>query len=495
MNNKNIIKNKKLRFGAMSLGFIAFFIAIVIVLNGIFSVLAAKFGWYVDMTGEKVFSISDAAAAYLTDITSEVNIYFAAEPDELMADDDMRYVYTSATELESKFSNIHVECHDAVKNPEFFTEFYTNKGTDITAKSVVIESGTESIVYNYKAFFTYNENGDRWAYNGEYRYVAGIMQLTQAEVPIAYFTTGHSEDVEAASALATLLYDCGFDVRQIDLSTEKIDDDARIIVIFNPKYDFHGINVEDESANEIAKLDEFLNGLGGVMVFEDSEYASGLTNLNEFLEEWGISYKTGTQVKDGEHSMSVDGYTIVTEYAKDDTFGNSVYSDLANFDSMPKSVIRQAMPIEKVWPYQNTMSGAKGIYSMLSSYDGAELIDRADNTTLETGKYDLVTISYENRVIDNDYYYSYVMAAGSPSFAYNNYLVDGSYGNSDIIYSALKLIGRDRVLGDLDTKPFDDTSSDATTAQAKALTFWLTFPLPAVIALAGVVTVVRRRRA
>lgn len=493
MNSRSITKSRKLRYGAMAAGFTAVFIAIVIVFNAIFSSLAAKFGWYADMTSEAVFTMSDVSLSYIDDITSDVYIYFASEPDELMADADMRYVYNSAKEISTAIPNVHVECHDVVKNPEFFMDFYNNKGTKITAKSVVIASGSESVIYNYKAFFTYNEEGKRWAYNGEYRYTAGIMQVTQAETPIAYFTTGHSEDITNAATLATLLADAGFEVREIDLSMEEIDDDARILVIFNPKYDFHGVEAEAESANEIDKIDRFLDGLGGLLVFEDSEYAAGLNNLNEFLEEWGISYKAGTHVKDAAHSMSVDGYSIVTKYQEEDNFGANIYDDLENFDSMPKSMIRQAMPIEKLWTGQGTMVGAKAVYTMLGSYEGAELVDRESESVMETGEYDLVTISYENRVIDNDYYYSYVMAAGSPSFAYNNYLVDTSYGNSDVILSALKLIGRDKVLADLDLKPFDDTSSSATTAESAKFTVCCALILPAVIAVVGVVTVIRRR--
>jgi len=493
MNNKNILKSRKFRYGAYSTAFVALFIAVMIAFNGIVSVLVNKFDWYVDMTKEAVFTFSESSKDYLRDIKSDVTIYFASEEDNLIKDEDMRYIYSSAKELSREFPNIKVECRDSVKNPEFFARFKETKGTAINAKSVIIESGSESVVYVHKAFFTYNENGTRWAYNGEYRYIAGILQVTQAENPIAYFTTGHSEDITNAAALAQLLADCGFEVRQIDLSEEDLDDDARILVIFNPKYDFHGIEVEDPSANEIDKIDKFLDGLGGVMVFEDPSYSAGLTNLNEFLEEWGISYRHGTQVKDKEHSMSTNGYSVKLQYETEDTFGKNVYDDLENFDSMPGAIISQAMPIEKLWNGKNMAVGARGIYTMLRSHDTAELIDRETNEAVDTGAFDLVTISYEDRVIDNDHYYSYVMAAGSPSFAYNNYLIDGSWGNSDVIFSTMKLIGRDRVLADLDTKPFDDTTSEATTEEAKEFLICCTFILPSIIAVVGAIVIIRRK--
>ena len=90
MNGKNLFvklsKSRKMKIGAVAAAFTAFFIAVVIVINGIFSVLANKFGWYIDMTSEAVFTLSEEAKGYIEDVTVDVNIYFAAEPDELMAD-------------------------------------------------------------------------------------------------------------------------------------------------------------------------------------------------------------------------------------------------------------------------------------------------------------------------------------------------------------------------------------------------------------------------
>lgn len=496
MNGKNIFKKlgqtKKMKIGALAAAFTAFFVAVIVVLNGIVSVLANKFGWYVDMTSEAVFTLSDEAKGYLADLTADVNIYFAAEPDELMADFDMRYVYNTAKELEAEFSNIRVSCHDVIKHPDFFRPFYESTGTEITQKTVVFECGSESIITGYKTFFTYNEEGDRWAYSGDYRFVSCIMRVTQNETPIAYFTKVHSED--SSSGMEQILTDSGFEVRQINLRTEEIDDDARLIIINNPKNDFLGIEAESESGNEIKKLDDFLDGLGGLIVFEDPEYSARLTNLNEFLEEWGISFRNDCTVKDPSHSMSVDGYSIVTEYPSEDNLGSGVYDDLENFDSMPQTIIRKAMPIDILWSDRSTGSSWRYVYPMLLSHDSAELIDNHTNTVKEHGQYTLMTLSRESRVIDNDHYYSYVMAAGTSNFANDKYLINSNaYGNSDILRQSMKYIGRNGILADIPLRPFDDTTSTATTLQARNYTVCVTLILPVIITVCGVVMIVRRR--
>lgn len=501
MRKRSLYKSRKFKYGSAAAAFTAFFIAVFVVFNAIFGALASYFGWYIDMTGEKVFTLSGEAREFVSDITDEVNIYFAQDPDVIMADNDMRYIYKTATQLEEAFPNIHVECRNVVKNPGFFEKFYNSKGTEITQKSVIVESGTESTVYLSNSFFTYNENGDRWAYNGEYRFISAIMQLTQSKAPIAYFTTGHAEDVpdnaeggdSASNALSGLLSDCGFDVRTIDLTQEKIDDDARIIVIYNPKYDFIGNEAESENSDEIRKIDDFLDGLGGLIVFEDPEYAGYMNNLGELLSEWGISFRAGTNIADSSHSMSTDALSVLAKYDSAENAGGSFYREILGFESLPKSIIRKAMPVDLKKSGNSTSSGTKTVSHLLTSYDSAELRDTKSGEVIDSGEMGLAAISYETRVIDNDFYYSYVMAAGSPSFASSSYLSTGAYGNRDIIFSAMKLIGRSRVLADLPIRPFDDTSSSATTAEANSMTVEFTLILPLIIAAFGGVVIIRRR--
>ena len=103
-------------------------------------------------------------------------------------------------------------------------------------------------------------------------------------------------------------------------------------------------------------------------------------------------------------------------------------------------------------------------------------------------------MSLENRIIDNNNYYSYVMAVGSPSFASNSFLNSMAYGNRDIIYCTMKFVGRDGILADIDMKPFDDYTLTMTTKQANTMTAEMALILPVIAAAAGVVILVRRRR-
>ncbi|MBQ7923498.1 MAG: Gldg family protein [Clostridia bacterium] len=489
-------QTRKFKYGTAATAFTIAFIAIVVIFNIIFSALSSKYMWYVDMTTDKVFSLSDEAKDILSDITDDVYIYFASEPDVLMNGTNssfMRYVYTTALQLDENFPNIHVECVDVFKNPSFFRDFYTTAATDIDSDSVVLVSGKEVRVYALEAFFMYDEETQEyWAYNGEKKLLSGIMQVTQTETPIVSFTMQHGEDLESAANLMNVFAENGFAVEGVDLSTTELSDDCRILVIYNPKYDFIGSEAEGDSYNEIQKIDDFLDEYGCLLVYCDPEYVDNLTNLNEFLEEWGISYVSNAYIRDKEHALSVDGYTVITEYQSGSALA-SIYDDLSALTTPPKTIIRKAMPIEILWESGGGLSGSRNVVSILKSYDTSELV--VNGMVQETGAYNVMTLSCETRVIDSEHYYSYVIAAGSPTFANGSYLNSNAYANEDVLSASMKAAGRETVLAVLNFKPLDDDSITVTTAVANNWTVAMTLVIPAIVALIGIVVIIRRKHA
>ena len=496
MTNNNYLRSRKFKYGSVATAFTAAFIAIVVIFNIIFTALAGKYMWYIDMTEEQLFTLSDEAKEIMSDIKSEVNIYFASEPDVLMTGQNsgyMKYIYTTALQLEEEFKNVHVECVDVLKNPSFFRDFYQTAATDIDTDSVVVESNGEVRVFAAEAFFSFSDLNDPstvWAYFGENKMMSGIMQVTQTERPVVSFTTEHGEDLGSAAYLMQQFYDNGFEVTPVNLAQENLSEDCRILVIYDPIYDFIGAEAEDAAKNEIEKIDKLLDNYAALLVFESPENVSKLTNLNEFLEEWGISYVADTTIRDTEHSMSVDGYSIIAEYQKD-TLGASIYSDLNSLATPPKTIIRKAAPIDILWTTGGGLNGSRDVSPVLKSYDTAEQMEGGIVTG--TDSYNLMTISRETRIVDNEYYYSYVMAAGSPSFASGSYLESNAYANDDIIGSAMKAIGRERVLSKLERKPFDDDEITITTAESNRWTVAMTTVLPAIFGIAGAVVMTKRK--
>ena len=158
---------------------------------------------------------------------------------------------------------------------------------------------------------------------------------------------------------------------------------------------------------------------------------------------------------------------------------------------MPKTISRYTMPIDILWEEGGGLSGSRDVSPVITSYDTAAALK--DGETVGHGKYNLMTISRETRIIDNEYFYSYVIVSGSANFANSNYILSNAYANADILSAAMRATGRDKILANIAYKVFDKTTLDITTAQSNDWSVALVTVLPAIAAAAGLVVWVRRK--
>ncbi|MDD6094887.1 MAG: Gldg family protein [Clostridia bacterium] len=482
--------DKKRKFNIIGTAVTALLLAAAVLINITVYVLADKFRWYIDMTKGQVYSLCDASKEILSDVKDEVNIYFAVEADKVYeASPNLYYVYQTAREMEADFDNIHVKCVDIIKNPAFFKGYHTTAAQDIYTTSVIVESGTEFRLYTVDSFFVTNEDGKIWAYEGEYKLVTAVLTVTAAEMPVVAFTASHGEKTgDKAKALVSLFSDGGFEVVDVDLSREELPEDVRIVVVNDPVYDFTGI--EGGDADEIKKLDAFMDTFGTLMVFSSPENAGNLTNLSEFLSEWGIAFTPDTYIKDTSHSLSVDGKKVLADYTSD-SMGASLYLDIANMENAPKTVMGNVMPLKVLYEEDDQLDGSKQTSPVLTAYDTAKAVSAEGET--DAGGVPLLTVTRETKLIDNEYYYSYVLVGGSADFLSDSYINSTSFANRDIVYNTMKTTGIKRIPADIEPKVLDDTEMTVSTAQANRWTVALTVCMPAVFALAGVVVYIRRK--
>jgi len=498
---KDLLQSKKFKYGSIAYAITALVIVLVIIVNALVLSIASKFGWYTDMTNSDLFTLSDSVKELLSEVDKDVRIIFCSDPDELMADKlYMQYIHKTAKNLEEEFDNITVEYHDVIKEYNFFKRYADTAASNIYTTSVIVESGSEFRLIGPKDFFMFDqgEEDSPWAYKGEKKFAASILQVTAADAPGVLFTTNHGETIgNKASSLISLFNEAGYTVDTIDLKKEEIPEDCRIIIINDPKYDFQGYEAGDDSYNEISKLDRFLDGLGALMVFADHKSTKDFTNLNEFLEEWGIAFEHETIAVDKENSLSKDGTKIKAAYEKTALGASFYYDMITSLDTMPDTVSSSSMPINILWEQDPSESGTKQVVSVLSTHDTAEFMK--NNEVVGSGSRSIMTLSCDKIIVNHeqslttDYIYSYVFACGSPSFVSNENLNSNSRGNSDIIYSAMRAVGVEYLIADIEFKQFDNTELNITTAQATRWTAIIAIVPPAIIAIAGITVRIKRK--
>lgn len=541
INGMNPASTRKLKYGAVSVILTAVVVAAIIIFNTIFSALVYKYNWYVDMTKEGIYGLSDAGRTLLDEIDGDINIRFCAPYDELEGNWYMKMVLSLVKEMAAEYDNITYDYIDIIKNPTASAKYKSTTATSIKTTNVIVESGTEFRVFAATALFTQNESGTIWAFNGEKKLISAMIQITQSETPIAYLTYTHGEStliemvnqvvdsgtyttIEVLDMLKNnygydvsmleLLYDAGYEVRGIDLTKENFDPAGRLLVICNPIYDFEGISDDTKGRkSEIEKIDDFLDGFGNLMVFVDPD-TEELPELFEFLSEWGIEFDNSV-IKDPSSSLDSEHYSLVGDYAVDyssytsssssseteynpDALGASLVKSMTEIGTPPKTVVKYARPINRLWDSKDGRITSTALYTST----GAQKY--VDGEMVEEGRYPLIVLSRESRYVDETdangetsqvLHSNYVFACGSKYLTSSDYLDKKAYGNSDILYAMMRTMGKTQVPADLDFKVFDDESLSITTAEATNWTIFLTAVIPACFLIAGAVVWIRRKHA
>ncbi len=494
--NKNFFKNKKFKYGAASVAFTCVCIAIVIIFNVIFSALANKFLWSVDMTSTQLYSLSDASKELLKDIDQKITINFCQPLDKLIEDEAQNLIYQCAREYEKAYDNISIEYLDIITNPSAVEKYATSSTTKLKTTSVVVTSENDFRTFTKDSFFaTDSETQEVLAFDGEIKFTTAILQLI-SDSPIAYFSIGHGETTGTNDAtrpdLWKLFETAGYDVRTIDLTKEEFDEEAQVLIINDPQNDFQGYN---DAVDEINKIAKFLDNLGNLMVFVDPE-TPDLPELEALLEEWGIKIEDAV-IKDETNSLSNDGLKL-NAYYPTDTMGSSLHTTIRQLDSVPKTVVNYARPLTVLWGVDgsditNTVS-KRHASAVLTTYNTAKAYSFDGTTELEKdAPYNLMTITREERYKDNQAYYSYVMVTGSTDFALDSYLHTSAYANSEILYSAMRYMGKETVPHNLEHKYLEDQSLDITKEAANNWTLAVTIIAPIIVFSIGVYIQIRRR--
>jgi hypothetical protein len=140
---------------------------------------------------------------------------------------------------------------------------------------------------------------------------------------------------------------------------------------------------------------------------------------------------------------------------------------------------------------------SRGMYDIFVSPATATEVYDTTVVSQATGKdpYKLMTLTRESRMVDNENEdYSYVLACGSTDFLSSTLLLSNTYGNTDLMLSALRATGRELVPVGLKLKPFASSNIETlTTARANRYTIGLIVAPTLITAIAGVYVLVRRK--
>ncbi len=502
-----MIRSRRMRYGSMTVYLTVALIAALVLFNAIFSALARYYTWYIDMTPDQLYSITDACRDQLQDAIDKAEeetgapvkatIYFCEDYSKYEKGSVGYYIYNTAAQLKELYpDNVEVDWFDCWVEKKRAEELGVRASTNVV---LVIEGGGKR-VFNQKEFFVF-EGSNTTApvgYDGERVFATTLASLIGKDRPLAMFTTNH-EELFFDDTLMLALRDAGYDINWIDLYYADIPEECELLITYNPNNDFivsDGISETDE----INKLNDFMARGGNMMVFMSAS-SPELPSFEKFLGEWGVSIgrtydkETGhpfnAMVKDTSVSLTADGFTIYGDYVKTGK-GAEITKDLQSSSYVPHVVFSDATVLlaPESFAKQDEATYKNGSRTRSDIFVGSSKAEPwACGAKLE-GYSDLplMTITQDSSTGGQ------VLVCSSIQFAGEKYLQSAVFGNFDALLSISREMGLEQVIYGLRYKPFASNKiSSITTSQMLNWTLWLSITPAVVIAAAATFVLVRRK--
>ncbi len=508
----HFIRDKRVRFGSITVLLIVLVIAVTVLVNAVFGALANRYLWYSYMNGYGAFEVTEDCYAILAEGLAQnpgeqVEIIFCNLPEKLCEETTTEYVYTTATSIAERFPDrVKVSCHDILINPDSVRAYRTTLDpitgdtieTNLKKDSVIIVGKDYHRVYSLTEFFVF-EDGDTsklWAYNGEKKLASGILRAVAPTTKMVCLTNNHGEifyDYE----LLYLLDDAGYGITYMDLTVDKIPENCHLIISYNPNSDLMADGVSVISECDI--LDDFLSKEGNAFLVFMENGTPSLPNFEKYLGEWGVGFSYYTNpttknsyrymVQDSAGSLTSDGYTIYG-YGAEQGRAHELVGD-----PLRRTVFKNATALYAAQGFENRGDGSyvKGDRTMYSLYTaGDNAVSWANGAPVAADEAILMSLTEQTCGAGR----SYVGVVASVDFSEETFLQSAVHGNSDTLLKLLREVNGGILPYGLTIKPFESTTiSSVTTTQMWRWTLLLALTPALLFTALGVVILVKRRHA
>ncbi len=266
----------------------------------------------IDITENKIYSLSDTSKKVLANINQEVKIYVYgfSEKSTLF---DLLKKYNKAN------NKIVYETLTEENNLEMVQKYGLQNGYGV----LILKSGEAEKVIDSSELTTYDYTTYQNVDITEQTLTNSILSLTEENKPKIYFVQGHEEFGE--NALATLINSLkseAFQIETINLATAgAVPDDCDILAIMSPNKDFFEV--------EVAPIKDYINKGGEIYFSMDSVSESlSLPNIQSILNEYGVSVQNGYIVEgDSTKAFSKNPCIFVPEVSSTNRITRDIYTD------------------------------------------------------------------------------------------------------------------------------------------------------------------------
>lgn len=511
---KKHINTRKLKYGSFATALTALFIAAIVLVNIVATMLFDRFPITLDLTSGSIYTASEETIEYISGITAPVSITVLSTEDEYRSVSN----YTAqCAELMKNYtrynSGISLQFIDLLSNPDFVA----NYSQDLENGDIIVEldngnhdrvkvvSMTDIIVVpeDYEQYLTYYSQMQGAAYahsmfaaynyiqssNAEQALTSAIMAVTDANPIIVAVLSYPGANEANISGFTDLLDTNGYMITNVDIQAEELTDDIDLAIIPAPKVDY--------STEVISKLEKWLEG-GGMLekdlIYIASSEQPQTPNLDGLLYKYGITVEPKII-----HETSTSRYSSLDTYTFQDIVTEDHLDDVTNPD-LPVFVA-DARPL--TLRFQNVDS-VQSCEPLIASAGSAVLKDMFVNdpdwtpeTAEERGVFNTLAIGKQKKINQDTHIstYTYVLVFGSDLMVDPTVLTSPYYNNDSLFISVINDITGKTEGITITPKVVEAGHFDITEAQTRTLTLIFALIIPvAVLAVGTAVWLGRRHR-
>ncbi|MDE6673596.1 MAG: Gldg family protein [Acetatifactor sp.] len=343
---------KALKAGAYSVGMIAAAVAVTIVLNMVVEQLPGS--WTsLDLTGNKLYSLTDQTKEYLKGISEDVTIYVLVNEDS-----EDTVLGQTLDRYEESSEHIKVQYVDPIQNPRFHTQYTSGS---VSTNSLIVVSEKRSKVINANDIYVtsydydgYNYSSSVTGYDGEGQITSALDYVLSDDIPMVYMTEGHGEQALSTSFKNSLSKEnVEYDTINL-MDYEAVPDTAACLVINGPAGDLS----EDDKDKVIAYLNR-----GGKVVLNVGYREVATPNLDAVLAYMDLSIADGLVVEEDQNNYyQIPFYLLPTITANSYTSG--IYGQYYVFAPYSQGIIVPEEQEDSTIRYSEFLRTSSNAYSM-----------------------------------------------------------------------------------------------------------------------------------
>lgn len=478
----NFFNNRRFKHGSFATIITVGFIALVVLINVIATLLLERFPLSIDLTSDNRFGISQETIDFLKNVDEKIDITVCTEEQTLEQYSDLYKQVVEVIKSYPKYSsNIKVDFIDLVKNPNFAKQHpeETFQMNDVYVQSS-LRSKKISVSEMIEASQSQTTGEKRYRSKAEQLMTATVDFVSSKENKKAILLTG-LDNVDT-SAYVNLLETNNYEVSEINFLTEDINQEADFVIFPQPSADL--------TSDQAAKLEAYLDNnsqFGKSLIFIASQDKEQGPVLKSFLAEWGMEIGLATVAEtDASHAYQNSPFFILNQVADEDF--------AAQINSQQPVVTVMTRPINVLF----TEKDNRTTKVLLNTYDSAVLLpDDADESfdlsAQEKGSYNTIVMGSRLRYDGMTPQTSNVIAVSSEAMFTQEFLVYPGFSNGDAALGLTSLIAPRNQSVKIVPLEFNNDVITINEGQILINRIIFIFVIPIALAVIGLVIWLRRR--